>query len=269
MTIKKQLASIFRNLNILDKVDKIRFYLIFLKNYKTNSTAKNLYPNFAFPPAYYIYETYHLDYKDYYLDGKQTAKEIIECLSKHKEINSSNFKILDWGCGPARVIRHIANELSQSKCYGSDYNQNYISWCSQNIKNVTFIKNNLEPPLLFPSIEIDAIYSLSIITHLSEQNHFAWIDELYRVLKPGGILIITCHGDFFKSKLTDRELNAYNNGQLVVRETNIEGNRSYSAFQPKQFMKKLLSEFTILEFIEGNSPNSIHGEQDTWIVQKK
>lgn len=145
---------------------------------------------------------------------------------------------------------------------------NTLQWCSSNINNVSFLKNELLPPLRFMSNELDSIYSLSIITHLSLQSHYLWINELHRVLKPGGILIITSQGDEFKSKLNESELKDFNQGQLVIRETQIEGNRSYSAFQPIRFMHELLKDFKLLKFIKGNSPESIHGEQDTWIVQK-
>jgi len=55
---------------------------------------------------------------------------------------------------------------------------------------------------------------------------------------------------------------------LVVRESKNEGHRIFSAFQPKSFMHELLSDFTLLTFIEGGSKDSIHGLQHTWLVQK-
>ena len=54
----------------------------------------------------------------------------------------------------------------------------------------------------------------------------------------------------------------------MVVESKKEGHRIFSAFQPKSFMHELLSDFTLLTFIEGGSKDSIHGLQHTWLVQK-
>src|ERR1043165_8053538 len=49
-------------------------------------------------------------------------------------------------------------------------------------------------PLPYKDQMFDLIYSLSVFTHLSENHASQWLSEMNRVLKPGGILIITIHG---------------------------------------------------------------------------
>lgn len=127
MSIKNNISSLLRSLRLLERIDKLRFRLHYLKNWQNIQEIKKLHHDFIFPPAYYIYETYHLDYNDYYQDGLQTAKDIIRSLRTYIDVNHKGFKILDWGCGPGRVIRHMANVLPFSKCYGSDYNPQYIA----------------------------------------------------------------------------------------------------------------------------------------------
>ena len=39
----------------------------------------------------------------------------------------------------------------------------------------------------------DAIYSVSVFTHLSEDFHRAWQGELLRVVRAGGIMMTTVH----------------------------------------------------------------------------
>jgi ubiquinone/menaquinone biosynthesis C-methylase UbiE len=268
MRLKSSFSSLLRKLNLLDLIDKIRFNLSYLKNFFAIKTTQKKYKTFKFPPAYFIYETYHLNYEHYYTDGKQTATEINDVFCNYIDLKYKSINVLDWGCGPARVIRHLPTINEKIVAFGSDYNSTYINWNSKNIEDVTFKKNEILPPLQFSNNFFDAIYSLSIITHLSEKAHYDWIEELFQKLKPNGILIITSQGNVFAKKLIPSELQQYQNNELVVRTTTIEGQRNYSAFQPKDFMEKLLHKFEILEFIEGNSANSIHGEQDTWIVRK-
>jgi SAM-dependent methyltransferase len=248
--------------------DKLRYSVQYLLRHARNKKFEVAHPGFIFPPAYFIYETYTLDYKDYFEDGKQTAAEIIDLFRPYIDLQQPRH-LLDWGCGPARVVRHIPALLSgDSRVFGCDYNQKYIQWNDGNITGVSFIKNEIDPPVLFEEAMFDGVYGLSIFTHLSERSHFLWIEELYRLLKPGGILLVTTQGEKFTHKLLPAELLQFEKGQLLIRDFEKEGHRMYSAFQPELFMKNLLQHFRILRFIPGGSADSVHEMQDTWIAQK-
>ena len=269
MQLKQFISSVFRKAGVAAIADKTRFALQYISNYSGNRSFAKSQPEFVFPPAYFIYETYTLNYKDYFEDGKQTAGEIIDLLKPYLKIGRSDFKVLDWGCGPARVVRHIPGLFGNNHAvFGCDYNDSYIKWCTKAIPEVSFIRNELVPPVDLPSNSMDAIYGLSILTHLSEKNHRFWIDELFRLLKPGGVLLITTQGNKFKDKLLPAELKLFESGGLLVRDFEKEGHRMYSAFQPETYMKQLLGNFKLLRFIAGGSAESVHALQDTWIVQK-
>lgn len=38
------------------------------------------------------------------------------------------------------------------------------------------------------------MYAISLFTHLDEQLQFEWLDEIARILEPGGIALLTVHG---------------------------------------------------------------------------
>ena len=135
-----------------------------------------------------------------------------------KYIELKNIKILDWGCGPGRIIRHLPGIIGNGcEYFGTDYNSKSIKWCSQNLTGIIFNNNSLKAELPYDNDFFSAIYGISIFTHISEQLHFDWYNELYRVLKPNGIMLLTTQGDNFKVKLTGKELDKYNNGKLVSR----------------------------------------------------
>lgn len=269
MDLKKYSGSVIRNFQLAGIVDKFRFCFFYATNYLANSKFEKKVSPFKFPPPYFIYETYSLNYQNYYEDGYQTAKEITLLLSEYLDFSKTSIRLLDWGCGPARIVRHMPEILAtNNKIYGCDYNSKYVNWCNEHIKLVDFTMNNLHPPTSYVTGYFDFIYGLSIITHLSAASHIDWVKELWRILKPGGILLITSQGDAFKQKLLPHELALFNNGKLVVRESKNEGHRVFSAFQPRNFMQELLREFILLKFIKGGSKNSILGLQDTWLVQK-
>ena len=181
-------------------------------------------PELALPPDYTLYEAYRMDQEQYIRDGKATAADIVQRLSDYADLSGAT--ILDWGCGPARVVRHLPALLPGARIVGSDYNAGTIDWCRRHIEGVDFRLNGLQPPLDLPPTSVDAAYSLSVLTHLSEANHGLWIEELARVIRPGGLLLLTTQGRVFEEKLLPAEREAFRSGRLVVREGATEGHRA-------------------------------------------
>ncbi|MBO3116456.1 class I SAM-dependent methyltransferase [Winogradskyella sp. DF17] len=265
---KGQISNILRQLQLIYIVDWIRFYILKFKNYNKNKKFGAKHPDVILPPDYLMYESFSIDYDQYYNGGRRMAVWVAEHLRKHTSL--ANQAILDWGCGPGRIIRHMP-EVIGNNCtfYGTDYNSKSIAWCKANIPNVGFNCNPLKAQLPYKDNTIDAIYGISILTHLSEQMHTDWINELQRVLKPEGIILLSTHGDNYKVKLEQTELENYNKGLLVVRGTVKEGHRTYCAFQPKPFMQKLFRDVDILEHIELSSDTKDWVPQDLWIIKKR
>jgi ubiquinone/menaquinone biosynthesis C-methylase UbiE len=268
MSIKSNISGLLRKINLLSSAEKARFYLQKLKYKKDNDAFRKDNPGFVLPPEFFIYETYRLNYKWYYEDGKLTAEEIATLLSKYYDFSYPNKTILDWGCGPGRIVRHLPSLLPNVKIYGTDYNKTYIRWCIENLKEINFSVNKIDPPMNFGDSFFDAIIGLSIFTHLSEKNHFAWIDELYRIIKFGGAALITTQGGAYRSRLTEAEKKLFDSSQLVIRKYLDEGNRLYSSFQPAEFMKELIiGKFQVVEFVPGEIENN-EPSQDSWLLQK-
>lgn len=263
---KQDFSNLLRKLRLLQISDKIRFYLQILQYKGKNDNFLKQSPDVALPPDYLIYESFKLDYDKYYNNGKDTAEWLINLLSKHIELPKS--KILDWGCGPARIIRHLPELIGNSHdLWGTDYNSKTINWCKTNIKDISFSQNDLEPPLKFDNNFFDIIYGISIFTHLSENMHQSWINELLRILKPKGIILLSTQGNAFIRKLNSNERNLFDKGKLVIRGNTKEGHRTYSAFQPSNFMINLFKDFEILQHIEGKIQNDSE-EQDVWLIRK-
>jgi ubiquinone/menaquinone biosynthesis C-methylase UbiE len=260
------LSSIIRSLGLIRIGDNLRYYIGLLKTYKLRKQFFIENPGIKLPPAYSIYETFNLNYFSFYNSSIETAKWLISFFEKYKKLE--NVKILDWGCGPGRVIRHMPNLISGScRLYGTDYNKKYIKWCTKYLPQISFKTNKLQPPLFFEDNFFDIIYGISIFTHLSEEMHYAWFNELIRVTKSGGIIFLTLQGEVFKNKLTDSERENFDQGNLVIKAKTKEGHRTFGAFHPPAFVKKLIGKNEILEHIPGIIKDS-KPQQDIWIVKK-
>jgi SAM-dependent methyltransferase len=266
--VKEIISQLLRKTGLLYSSDRFRFYLQLFKNRKINRKFKRDNPAIPLPPDYLIYESFQINYYKYYTESINAAKWLCGYFSQYTRLE--NKKILDWGCGPGRIIRHLPQLIGHDcEYYGTDYNSESIEWCSKNLPGIHFNRNSLAPDLPYPDGYFDIIYGLSIFTHLSEQMHRDWYHELYRILKPGGIMFLTTQGDNYKVKLTPAELIRYNNGDLVVRGNVKEGHRTFSAFQPSNYMRKLFSNLEILDHIETPPEKGRWLPQDAWILRKK
>jgi ubiquinone/menaquinone biosynthesis C-methylase UbiE len=174
-------------------------------------------------------------------------------------------KILDWGYGPARIVRHLPALISPACAYyGTDYNPKTIAWCRENIEGVRFGVNAITPPTSFAANFFDVVYGISILTHLSAENHPNWYHELLRITQSGGLLLLTSQGTVFREKLTDSERSLFDQGQLVTRGNVVEGHRVYAAFLRHLFAQQS----DILEHREGKQ--AAWGlEQDLWVLRKR
>jgi ubiquinone/menaquinone biosynthesis C-methylase UbiE len=99
-------------------------------------------------------------------------------------------QVLDFGCGPGRLIGALQPRHPGVVFHGCDIDPEAIAWCQQAMADFgTFAVNAHDPPMPFPDRAFDLVYVISIFTHLPEDQQFGWLDELARVVKPGGLVV--------------------------------------------------------------------------------
>lgn len=174
--------------------------------------------------------------REFLTDGRSTALAVLDVLkSSGVEIDSSA-SILDFGCGCGRVIRHVY-DVTGARCHGSDYNPRLIEWCKRNLPFAQFGVNGVAPPLAYETEQFDVVYALSVFTHLPENLQTAWMTELSRVLKPGGHLLMTTHGESFLPIMSEEDRIKFRSGQLVVHEHGAIGSNPFFAAHPPEYVR--------------------------------
>jgi SAM-dependent methyltransferase len=130
---------------------------------------------------------------EYYHElGHRTYAEIVDRLPPGWSFNEK--RILDFGCGAGRTLRHFVREAEVSEAWGCDIDEASVSWLRENLcpPFKTFL-NGPEPPLSQPSSSFDLIWGISVFTHLTD-SWSRWLTELHRVLKNDGLLYLTFMG---------------------------------------------------------------------------
>lgn len=175
--------------------------------------------------------------------------------------------MLDFGCGCGRMIRHW-NDLEGPEVHGTDYNPDLISWCEKNLDFANFQTNELVGGLdYYEDGKFDFVYALSVFTHLTEPQQFFWIEELSRILRPGGHLFITTHGDFYRKRLSPEEEERFRGGRLVVRAEESAGENKCAAFHPEAYVRgNLAAGLSVVDLVRG-AEGSVYA-QDSWLLRK-
>jgi len=143
--------------------------------------------------------------------------------------------VLDFGCGCGRVTRWWRE--FPGTVAGSDVSGPAIAWCRANLPFARFETNALAPPLSFEDESFDLVYALSVFTHLTAELQLAWRDELRRLLRPGGRLLLTTHGNSYVPRLTQEERARFESGELVVRWADVAGSNLCSAYHPESYLR--------------------------------
>jgi SAM-dependent methyltransferase len=155
--------------------------------------------------------------------------------------------MLDFGCGCGRVTRNWAG-LGGVDVAGTDVSAPAVDWCRRHLPFARFEENGLEPPLVFPDESFDLVYALSVFTHLTADLQLEWRDELCRVLRPDGFLLLTTHGRSYLPRLERDERDAYERGELVVRWGDVAGTNLCSAYHPEPYLRDTFAQgFALLE----------------------
>jgi SAM-dependent methyltransferase len=122
--------------------------------------------------------------------------------------------ILDFGCGSARLLR-LYRYIDGLRLVGCDANPECIDWCNRSVPGCEFYVNQLAPPLPFASgKDFDLIVSMSVFTHIPLEQQKIWLEEMKRVLRPGGFLVCTVVGVYH----VDAQLGPEGRGLLRERK---------------------------------------------------
>ena len=99
--------------------------------------------------------------------------------------------VLEIGCGIGRVGKHLASHCQ--RWIGADVSPNMLAFAAGRLKglrNVEFVElagNDLQP---IEDNSIDFVYCTVVFMHLESWDRFAYVEEAYRVLRPGGQLYV-------------------------------------------------------------------------------
>lgn len=203
------------------------------------------------PPPHLMYQVVaHTDWKYFLQSGEDSMRLFAEAADRHGGSFRNARRILDLGVGCGRIARHAA-KFTDAEMFGTDYNPRLVRWCAKNLRG-QYSLNRLEPPLDFPTAHFDIAYLYSVFTHLRRPTQDAWLAELARVIRPGGVALVTFHDEIHPSLpsigLSTADVAARG---FIVHHDAAEGSNFMATFQSTAvFVEQARAHFDVLEIVD-------------------
>lgn len=180
--------------------------------------------------------------------------------------------ILDFGCGCGRFLAGWLVLQTPMRLYGCDYNPELVRWCNAKLPGVSVEENQLGKALPYAPHSFDLVYLISVMTHLTLREQQQLVSEFRRVVRPGGYVYVTFHGESFYEQLIAR----VENGEEQFRKTGFliggdeeEGTNECWTLQSPENVIGLFEGFTLVKHFRASErgPTDVGSWQDSMIFQ--
>lgn len=136
-----------------------------------------------------------LNRENFYITGQQSVADIEAVLAAVGLSLDSFSTMLDFGSGCGRIMLWLEHLAETSSLHGVDIDARAVAWSQENMPWATFKVNQPLPPLDYPDGYFDLVFNHSVFTHIDEHYQDQWLAELRRVVRPGGYVLLSVHGE--------------------------------------------------------------------------
>jgi ubiquinone/menaquinone biosynthesis C-methylase UbiE len=137
-----------------------------------------------------MYDTVAKEYSETFSDEHQKKPKDQEILYRFFQEIGDRRPVWDFGCGPGQTAKYLKNlgiEIS-----GLDLSEKILEQARTNHPEIHFRKGNILE-LEFKNDSIAGAVAFYAIVHFTEEQLGVACREVFRVLQPGGIFLLTYH----------------------------------------------------------------------------
>jgi SAM-dependent methyltransferase len=190
---------------------------------------------------------------------------------------------LDFGASSGRVVRVLAAAYPDAAWHGCDPNEGAIEWAAENLPGIDFAVSPQHPPLPYDDDAFGLVFAISIWSHFGERSALEWLDEMKRIVKPGGVLAMSTHGyrtialeeeggRRSAEQLGEIERALYERGFWYRAEFGDEGDWGVkdpdwgTAFMtPEWLLARVTPDWRLARY----SPGRVEGNQDLYVLERR
>lgn len=133
-----------------------------------------------------------IDY--YFSDGAESARKLREVLIRNTSYaHHGRLSVLEFASGYGMVTRHLRHQLAGAEVVSCDIHDSAVAFINSTLHSRAVNSRHVPEELRFESV-FDVVFALSFFSHMPEATFSRWLEALFRVVRPGGILVFTTHG---------------------------------------------------------------------------
>ena len=180
-------------------------------------------------------------------------------------------RVLDFGCGSGRLLVGWHAIGTGHALSGCDINAELVEWARASLPAAIDLQVSQPlPPLPFPDAVFDVVFAVSVFTHLSLESQRRWVEELRRILRPGGALVITLHGESYVPHIfpgRPETLDELRRSGHVVTPVGDVGSNQFASLHTRGFARRLLGGFDLAGFFPNGRIGGRRLPYPTFILQ--
>jgi SAM-dependent methyltransferase len=183
--------------------------------------------------------------------------------------------LLDFGCGSGRMLTGWFLDDPDKVLVGCDPDARLIDWARDHLPAGIHVDRTAPtPPLPYTSSQFDLVAAISVFTHLGFQTQELWVRELERILRPGGVILLTLHGKPYVRLFAPERFDDFEKVGHLEIEGAAEGATGFASFHTPAAVQRLFRGFEVLGYFPSGR---IAGErtlfplaalQDVYVLRK-
>jgi SAM-dependent methyltransferase len=130
----------------------------------------------------------------YFSDGAESARKLEEILMRNTAFGrSGRYSLLEFASGYGMVTRHLGRQLAGADIVSCDIHDQAVTFINDTLRSSAVLSRHV-PEELTLNRQFDVVFALSFFSHMPEATFGRWLQALFSVVLPGGILVFTTHG---------------------------------------------------------------------------
>lgn len=205
--------------------------------------------------------------RDYLADGWRTMAELVLLLEQVNHPLLSAQSLLEFASGHGRFTRHLVKALGPQRVVVSDVVGDAVEFARDAFEVQGFVSASQPENVVWP-YQHDVVFVLSLFSHLPRSTWARWLQRIYAMVAPGGVLVFTTHGAEAVRK-QGVTLDAEGYFFTPSSESNAIAGQEYgTAFTSEAYVRgqiaQHLPDAQVLQF----APQHFWHHQDAFVVQR-
>jgi SAM-dependent methyltransferase len=136
----------------------------------------------------------------YLVAGDRMTGEVEGVLRDHGRELARLDSFLEFACGYGRFTRFLVTRLDPSRVTVADIDPAAVDFVRETF-GVSGFYSTQSADDLGDQGPFEVVFVASLFSHLGIEHWRAWLQRLYRLLAPGGLLILSTHGDHMRNDI--------------------------------------------------------------------